>query len=143
MGFDYEVSSFKNHYVVSPKPISSTCFLSEGFIDRAMELPGKQGSKKSISKIKFNPSLFERSEKIYKQRIIDFRKRFENEDILEVYYEDMVKDWEGVLKKTLSFLETPFESLQPTTIKQSPESLSDIFENYEDINKEQYKEYLR
>ena len=52
------------------------------------------------------------------------------DNVITIYYEDMVNNWSQQIRRALGFLDLPYQELQPTTIKMG-KSLRETLPNYE------------
>jgi len=66
---------------------------------------------------------------------IDADKKFQNHPKLDIFYEDLSKDFESILKSVQEFLGLSSFSAQPRTFKQSTYSLKESITNYEELKK--------
>ena len=60
---------------------------------------------------------------------------FKNLNTLEIFYEDMSKDYQQQMNRIFSFLNLEQQQVKPTTIKQESRPLKDIIENYVDVKR--------
>lgn len=63
---------------------------------------------------------------------------FENHPMIEVFYENLCNNYEGEIKRIQKFLGVPYETVKPSTFKQSTEPLSESISNYFEL-KEKFK----
>ena len=54
-------------------------------------------------------------------------------DYIEIYYEDLVKNFDATMLQIQDFLGVNYQKLQPTIFKQNPEKLEDLIINYDAI----------
>lgn len=105
------------------------------------ELAGRSGNwqnKKYNSAISLNPEKcawdFKRTERWWKE----YDDLFKENDLLEVWYEDLVRDRDVWVQNILSFLDVndSHQNLQPTTKKQSQKKASELIKNYDSLKRE-------
>jgi LPS sulfotransferase NodH len=64
---------------------------------------------------------------------IESENMFSDHRMLSVYYEDLVCDTETWFKKILEFLGVQYFDPETKLLRQNPESLSDLIENYAEL----------
>ena len=60
---------------------------------------------------------------------------FENHPLVEIFYEDLARDYSVVMRQVQEFLGVPPEDVQPQTFKQSSQPLTQVISNYVELKK--------
>ena len=66
---------------------------------------------------------------------INYREKFKNHDILEITYEQLVKDRDNTLNSIFNFLEVKSISVKTDMVKQNISDTKNLVENYDEILK--------
>ena len=73
----------------------------------------------------------------------DFGARFQNHDILDIWYEDLVKNKEKEMHRLFDFLGVEKQKVESSYKKQNKESLKDLIINYDEVSKALSKSSLK
>lgn len=68
-----------------------------------------------------------------KSRQGKYCEKIKNNDVIEIYYEDLIKNTKKVLKDVQKFLGVPVEKLSSNLVKQNPYKISEMVENYDEL----------